>query len=225
MKRITCSFVVTLLFALFFGCATGGLTSSRESGVGPIKMNAPYANTVQYCGYISKKVNPDGVYKGKKAYYLYFWVPAVIEEVGVAMYSPADKEPGKDNFRSSNFESDYKADKEKFFDTFIALEKMSIFDPSKIQNGGSVMSLLVENDDSSEMKKNPGGQKYNSLLRHTSDTSSPLKALVRGVYRITLTSFRGDVEGSFIATVGTNIPGVKIASNLQDLHKLVNDAK
>nr|WP_232011707.1 LipL32 family surface lipoprotein [Moritella yayanosii] len=62
---------------------------------------------------------------------------------------------------------------------------------------------------------NPSGSSYNSLLRQVSEVSSPTKALVRGVYRISFTSFRSAIEGSFEATIDTNVPGVNIAASLE----------
>ncbi|WP_028972816.1 LipL32 family surface lipoprotein [Spirochaeta cellobiosiphila] len=214
--------ILTITTFLAVGCSTSGLTSSITKGVGPLTVHAPYANMTNFYGYVASDVKADGEYKGKDSYYLYFWVPAVIDEVGVAMYSPADQVPSEGDYKSAIFDSAYEKDSEAFFDTFIALEKMDIFDPEKIKDGGSVVSELATNDDSGEMPKNPAGQSYNSLLRHKSDAGSPLKALTRGVYRIAFTSFRGDIEGSFTAQVGTNIPGVVIASSLEELHKAVN---
>lgn len=140
------------------------------------------------------------------------------------MYSPADKEPAEGDFKHGLYEELIAADKKDFFDTYLVLEKMDIFAPEKIIEGGTAISVLATNDDSSEMPKNPAGRTYNSLLRHTSEASDPLKALTRGVYRISFTSFRGNVEGSYLANVGTNVPGVIIASSLEELHELVNAA-
>ena len=75
------------------------------------------------------------------------------------------------------------------------------------------------------MPSNPSGASYNSLLRQTSEIGNPSKALVRGVYRVAFTSFRSSVEGSFQATIGTNVPGVVIAPSLDELHTLVNAKK
>lgn len=223
IKRISVFALLALFGAGLNGCAVGGLKSSIQKGIGPIQFRFPYANYVSYYGYVSPSVKPDGKYKGKDAYYLYIWVPAVIDEVGVSMYSPADKAPGDSDFKHAYFEEGFSKNAEAFFDTYLALEKLDIMDPAQIQAGGKVVSLLQVNDDSSELPPNPSGSSYNSLLRHESEVSNPLKALVRGVYRITFTSFRGQVEGSYIATVGTNVPGVKVAASLEELHKLVNE--
>ena len=225
MKKTLRSVLLFVLPFIVTACFGGGsfvLKSSVMKGVGPLKARLPYANTVNYFGYISPSVQPDGKYKGKDAFYLYFWVPAVIDEVGVSMYSPADRKPGGKDFKQKSYDELVAKNPKKYFDTYLALEKLNIFNPEKIKNGGSVMSKLAYNDDTSEIPANPGGMKYNSLLRHRSVASNPMKALVRGVYRITFTSFRGAVEGSYIATVGTNVPGVKIAASLEELDSLVN---
>lgn len=218
------------LFALvlvFLSSCSGfySLKSSHSGGFGPFKGQAPYSSVEKYYGFISPSSKPDGIYKGKNAYYLYFWVPAAIDEVGIGMYSPSTDMPGGSDFTGPKFKESYNADKKSYFDTFVALERIAIIDAAKIKDGNGAGQLLGENDDTSEIPANPGGQKYNSVLRVKTDTSNPTKALVRSVYRITFTSFRGNVKGSFVAQVGTNIPGVKIASSLSELHKLVNETK
>ena len=202
------------------------LKSSNAKNIGPIKGRAPYTSVEKYYGFIDPAATPDGNYKGKKAYYLYFWVPAAIDEVGVAMYSPVTDKPGKSDFVGPKYEANYAKDSKSFFDTYVVLERMAVIDPTKIKDAASApCQLLDENDDTSEIDANPAGQQYNSVLRVKTSTDNPTKALVRSVYRITFTSFRGDVKGSFLAQVGTNIPGVKVASSLAELHKLVNEAK
>jgi predicted small secreted protein len=202
------------------------LKSSNSKTVMGKTVNAPYANVVNYFGYVAPEVKPAGNYKGKDAYYLYVWVPAVIDELGVSMYSPVDAKPGSGDFVHPAFESNFKKDPNAFFDTFLALDRMVILDAAKIKDGASAAVMpLGTNDDTSEIPANPAGRQYNSLLRAISDTKSPTKALVRSVYRITFTSFRGNVKGSYLVQVGTNVPGVKIAASLDELHKIVNEAK
>lgn len=228
MRRKLAMFAILVLSLLMItqtAFAGSELKSSIVKGFGPVKAAVPYLNTVNYFGYIAKDTKPDGKFKGKDAFYIYVWVPVIIDEIGISMYSPADMEPAKGDFKHPLFDKDMARDPKRFFDTFIALERMAIIEPEKIKDGGKPFSMLAENDDSGEMHPLPSGSKYNSLLRHVSTPKDPLKALVRGVYRITFTSFRGNVEGSFIATVGTNIPGVIIAPTLQDLHKLVAEQK
>lgn len=211
-----------LLLLSLVGCASKGLKSSKETGFMFLKAKIPYANYVDYYGFISPKTRPDGRYKNKDAYYLYVWVPGVIDELGISMYSPADKTPKNLDFKHKSFDKNFAKNNKDFFDTYLVLEKLKVKGPNSIQKGGPVLSLLKTNDDSREMEKNPSGRNYNSLLRHISEARNPLKALTRGVYRIGFTSFRGAVRGSYIATVGSNIPGVKMASNLLELHKMVN---
>ena len=215
--------VATTLSACSFGPA---LTSSNSTNIaGFYEVKAPYTSYTSYFGYVEQGTAPQGKYKGKDAYYLYLWVPAVIDEIGVSMVSPATNTPSESDFVSELYTEVAEANADKFFDTYIVLDRLKIVEPTAINKGGDVLQTLTSNDDSSELEANPSGSKYNSLLRHVSDTSNPTKALVRGVYRISFTSFRSAIEGSFEATVGTNIPGVKIAPTLEALHELVNAAE
>ncbi|WP_105173073.1 LipL32 family surface lipoprotein [Pseudoalteromonas sp. T1lg24] len=207
-------------------CMSGtgpALKSSVTQGVAGVEARLPYANYTNYFGYVDASVKPEGKYKNKDAYYLYAWVPAAVDEIGVSMVSPATSTPSDSDFVNVNYTNNFENDSKTYFDTYIVLDRMDIIDPAKIKNGGKSLQTLTYNDDSSELPQNPGGQSYNSLLRQTSDINNPTKALVRGVYRISFTSFRSAIEGSFEATVGTNVPGVKIAASLDELHKLVNE--
>lgn len=219
------AFALALASSLTACISTGpALTSSNTQSVAGVEVHAPYLNYTNYFGYVDAKSKPQGKYKGKDAYYLYAWVPAVVDEIGVSMISPATSTPSKGDFKSETFIANEENTADKFFDTYIVLDRLAIIDPAKISQGGNVLSTLTYNDDSSELPANPSGSTYNSLLRQVSEVSSPTKALVRGVYRISFTSFRSAIEGSFEATVGTNVPGVKIAASLEELHALVNVA-
>ncbi len=225
MKNLSKVMLVCASFVLctgFLGGDENNLNSSKSKGFGPMKVSLPYVNYNKYFGYVDKDVKPEGKYKDKDAYYLYVWVPAAIDELGISMVSPATNKPGKGDFVHEYFNKGMKKDKKAFFDTYLVLDRMDVTDAKKIKSGGKVLQTLQTNDDSSELPKNPGGRKYNSLLRHESQVSSPTKALVRGLYRITFTSFRGAVSGSYMATLGSNVPGIKIASSLEKLDELVN---
>ncbi len=199
------------------------LKSSNSQSVAGVEARLPYANYTNYFGYVDESSTPQGKYKGKDAYYLYAWVPAAVDEIGVSMISPAANKPSDSDFVNESFTKNNEKNPNKFFDTYMVLDRLDILDSAKIKKGGKSLQTLTYNDDSSELSANPGGQSYNSLLRQVSDISNPTEALVRGVYRISFTSFRSAIEGSFEATVGTNVPGVKIASSLEELHKLVNE--
>lgn len=224
MKFINTILVAVFVFVFCTGFGLGGnkLKSSKKVKKGPIEISAPYAKYSKYFGYVDASVKPDGKYKNKDAYYLYVWVPAAADEIGISMVSPAKAKPKKKDFVHAKFKAGVKKDKKAYFDTYIVLDRMNVVDPKKIKNGGEVLATLEYNDDSRELPKNPGGQKYNSLLRHVSDVGSPTKAIVRGLYRISFTSFRGKVSGSYLATLGTNIPGIKMSDSLEELHGLVN---
>ena len=224
ISRLVLPFVTAAVLA---GCSATGphLKSSVSEGVAGIEARLPYANYSNYFGYVDSSVQPEGKYKGKDTYYLYAWVPAAVDEIGVSMISPAVSTPEGADFKHANYTPGMQKDAEKFFDTYIVFDRLNIIDNTKIKNGGKVLQNLGRNDDTSELPANPSGANYNSLLRKTTSMNNASEALVRGVYRISFTSFRSNVEGSFEATIGTNVPGVKIAASLEELHELVNGNK
>lgn len=224
LKKLAIAVAVLAAFAITScGSQLYKIDSDNKKEVMGKTIRLPYANVVNYFGYVSADVKPQGKYKGKDAYYLYMWVPAVIDELGVAMYSPCDIKPGKSDFVHPAFDANFKKDAKAFFDTYLAVDRLVILDAAKIKDGAKATVMPLDlNDDTSEIPANPGGQSYNSLIRIKTDVKNPAKALVRSVYRITFTSFRGNVTGSYLTQVGTNIPGVKIAASLEELDKIVN---
>ena len=201
------------------------LTSNKKTGFGFASVRAPYVNDVNYFGYIDENAKPDAVVKGKNAFYLYMWVPAAADEIGIRMISPVGDlaKPEADDFIHPNYAAASKADPEQWFDTWIRVERMNVIDPAKINTVGSVINVLDEDDDGDDTYDEKRHAEYNSLVRIETELNSPTKALVRGLYRITLTTFKkGDVAGSFIATVGSNIPGIMVAESADKLHTIVN---
>jgi len=197
-------------------------------------MRVPYTDVNSYYGYAKPGTKPDAVVDGKKFSYIYVWVPAVAPEIGVKMLSPVPEgmAPEKDeagkylDFISSTWEAN-KDEKTKFFDTYITFERSAIINPADI--AGKYKSTkwfkLASNDDDSSLPANPSGSNYNSLLRHVSEASDPLKAITRGLYRVGFTTYkRGEVQGSFLAQVGSPvaIPGVVIDSDIKALVAKVN---
>ena len=121
------------------------------------------------------------------------------------------------------YKKKHKADKDKWFDTWIRVERMKVTDPADIKTATQSLQVLDEDDDGDNTYEEKRHAKYNSLTRIKTTVGSPTKALVRGLYRVTFTTYkRGKVEGSFVATLGSNIPGLKMAVSLQELHKMVN---
>ena len=203
----------------------GKFGSSTEKTVGPKTVRVPYTDVISYLGY-SEKGSEDEIIDGKKFTFIYVWIPAVAPELGVRMMSPVDGYSPKKAAQAANFEAN-KASKD-FFDTYVTLEKSSITSADKIsaENAKSATwTKLASNDDSSEMPSNPSGSSYNSLLRYKSNTSSPLKSLTKGLYRIGFTTYKtGEVQGTFVAEIGSPIklPGVVIA---KDLNKIIEATK
>lgn len=215
MKALAKTTLLVGLGLLISSCSSPNLTSSNSMALG--LMEAPYANYVEYYGYVDPDAKPDGTYEGKDAHYLYVWVPAAIDEIGVSMKSPAKSEPTDGDFVQANYQKGMEENPKAWFDTYLVLERMKATSVSDISAGAGVRIELEKDDDSVEMPANPEGNTYNSLLRVQSSETP----LVRGLYRITFTSFRGEVEGNFIAHIGTNVPGVKIAESAEKLKEMV----
>jgi len=202
------------------------LTSSMTKRVGFTKVSVPYANTVEYFGYIDADVKPDAVINDKDAYFIYMWVPGAIDELGVRMISPVGDlaKPEDGDFVQDNFSKKFSEDDKTWFDTWLRVERMDVVDPSNIKKAKEAIQVLDEDDDGDDTYEEKRHSEYNSLVRIKTELGSPTKALVRGLYRISLTTFkRGKVEGSFVTTIGSNVPGVKLATSLEELDKLVND--
>lgn len=192
--------------------------SSIEKKVGPVKKRVPYLDVISYLGHASPGTENE-VKDGKKFYYIYLWVPAVAPELGLRMVSPAGNSKTKNPIMGAGYEEN-KGSKD-FFDTYITLERSSVFLKDGIaDSANATWTTLKKNDDSSEMPKQPSGRKYNSLLRYESKVGDPLKALTKGLYRIGFTSYKkGEVNGTFLAQVGSpvKLPGIVMSNTIEGL--------
>ncbi len=191
------------------------------------EIRVPYTDLVSYYGYIVPGAVPDETRDGKKFYYLYLWIPAVAPELGIRMISPIPEgmKASETDFIGVDYAANA-AENKNYFDTWITLERAEgITSADDILNGKTATwNSFGVNDDSGEMPAQPSGSKYNSLMRITSETGNPAKALVVGLYRIGFTTYKvGEVQGGFLAQVGApvKLPGVGISANLEDLQKLV----
>ena len=215
------------------GCATGGLGSfgadmgKQSSPMGDVRV--PYTDTITYYGYVAPGGKPDEVSNGKNMFYLYLWVPAVAPEIGIRMASPVKPfglKPEEKDFVASDFTAN--AESADYFDTWVRFERcLAAINPEDITKPCEKWVTFDQNDDSGELPAQPSGSKYNSVLRITSTPSDPLKALLRGMYRIGFTTFKvGDVKGTFVAQVGApvKLPGTAIARNPTDLAAAVAKA-
>ena len=203
-----------------------GADMGKKSVMGK-DVRVPYTDIITYYGYVKPGTKPDEERGGKKYYYVYIWIPAAAPEIGVRMASPVDKmTPEKEDIVSADYTANA-AEKTKYFDTWISLERAEgITGAADIAKGKTASwNTYDQNDDSSEMPAQPSGSKYNSLMRITSEVSNPKKALVAGLYRIGFTTYKtGEVEGSFVAQIGApvKLPGVKIAQTIDQLIEAVN---
>lgn len=207
------------------GLPSFGADLGKQTGpMGDIRV--PYTSMANYFGYVQPGAQPDEMKDGKKMYYLYLWVPVVAPEIGVRMVSPVASlaKPEQKDFIDPAFTANAQ-DATNYFDTWVRVERcLTAINPEDITKPCDQWTNFGDNDDSAELPANPGGQKYNSVLRMVSTPDDPLKALVRGMYRIGFTTYKvGEVQGSFLAQVGAPIelPGTAIAKTTEELHKLV----
>jgi len=196
--------------------------SSVEKKIGPKTIKVPYTDVISYLGYASSG-NEDEIVDGKKFHYIYLWIPAVAPELGVRMLSPVAKTKIKGAISSEAYTEN--ASSNDYFDTYITLERSTIFKKEDITVAAAksaTWTKLDSNDDSSEMPKQPSGRSYNSLLRYKSEVGSPTKALTAGLYRIGFTTYKtGEVKGTFLAEVAApvKLPGVVMAKTIEALKK------
>jgi hypothetical protein len=208
--------------ALSAACGGGLPSFGADLGVqsGPMgEIRVPYTSVISYFGYVEPGAAGDEVVDGKKMFYLYLWVPIVAPEIGVRMISPVANlaTPAEADFVDAAFKEKGATDTTNYFDTWVRLERcVDIINPEDIEKPCGSWARFGDNDDTGELPAQPSGSKYNSLMRHTSDVNDPLKALVRGLYRIGFTTYKvGEVQGSFLAQVGApiDLPGTVIARN------------
>ncbi|MFY7740029.1 MAG: LipL32 family surface lipoprotein [Flavobacterium sp.] len=226
MKKNLLAIVITLgMFSIANGQKLDkfGADLGKKSVMGK-EIRAPYTDLTSYFGYIKPGSKPDEVKGGKKMYYIYVWIPVAAPEIGIRMISPAPesvKATDKD-YVSADFTAN-SSDTSNFFDTWVTFERAEgILKLEDVATKAKTAkwNTIESNDDSSEMPAQPSGSKYNSLMRITSDTSNPSKAIVMGLYRIGFTTYKtGEVQGSFLAQLGAPIklPGVAIAVKPEDL--------
>ncbi|MDA3930519.1 MAG: LipL32 family surface lipoprotein [Prolixibacteraceae bacterium] len=203
----------------------GKFGSSISKKVGPTTIRLPYSDVISYMDY-AEPGNEDEIKKGKKFYYIYIWIPAVIPELGVRMLSPV----GSNNVSGAIQTEAYLKNKDSkdYFDTYITIEKSLIFNsdnvtPEKV--AATTWLTLKHNDDSREMPPLPNRKKYNSLFRYKSEIGEPLKALSVGLYRIGFTTYKtGEVKGTFLAEVASTVKlkDVVMARTLEELISKMN---
>lgn len=224
MKKLLLSiFVVAGATAFSQKLDKFGADLGKKSVLGK-EIRLPYTDVTNYFGYIKPGAAPDEVKNGKKMYYLYVWIPVAAPEIGIRMISPAP-----DNIKTTAkdyISPDYTAnasDKTNFFDTWISFERADgIFKLEDVASKAKTAkwTSIETNDDSSEMPAQPSGNKYNSLMRITSEVSNPTKSLVVGLYRIGFTTYKtGEVQGSFLAQLAApiNLPGVAVSTKPEEL--------
>ena len=225
LKRVVLGAVCLVSMAMAGGLPQFGAEFGKKSNPipGMADIRIPYTEMISYYGYIKPGTAPDATVDGKKMYFLYVWIPIVAPEIGIRMVSPGNTydKPKKPDFVAKNW-ADGEKDK-TCFDTWIQWERAAtVLNPEDIATKGASTTWIKfdSNDDNGDLPTNCNGHKFNSLMRIVSNPNDPLKALVRGLYRIDFTTYKvGEVQGSFLAQVGApiKIPGVIVAQTLEEM--------
>ena len=229
MKKFILFFALTLLFSTAIKSQDLGSFGSdlEKKTVFGKEIRIPYTDLISFYGFMKPGMTPDEEKGGKKYFYLYLWIPVASPEIGIRMVSPVtDMKPEKGDFVMEEFTAN-QTDKTSYFDTWISFERakdiLTIDDiGTKFQT--TEWTMYGQNDDSGELPKQPSGNRYNSLMRISSDVGNPLKSLVKGLYRIGFTTYKtGDVKGSFVAQIGSvvKLPGMQISRNIDSLKTLL----
>ncbi len=114
-----------------------------------------------------------------------------------------------------------------YFDPWIRFERcLAAVNPEDILKPCAQWAAFGSNDDSSEVPAQPNGTRSNAVLRVKSSSDDPLKALVRGVYRIAIANDKGgEVQGSFIAQIGSpnDLHGLAMGRTPADLARAIGE--
>ncbi len=231
MKKLIFIFILSLIFIKGINAQklpTFDADLGKKSVFGQ-EIRIPYTDVISYFGYIKEGSVPDEERSGKKYYYLYLWIPVAAPEIGIRMISPIPSHlsPGKEDFKMDDYGDNFN-ERKKYFDTWISFERadLVIDDTNFVANAKTATwRMYAQNDDTGELPAQPSGKKYNSMMRISSETSNPTKALVMGLYRIGFTTYKtGEVQGSFLAQIGAvvKLPGIQVAKDLESLKAMMD---
>jgi len=213
------------------GCASlsnafGPPAERPRPTVFPSSGKQPYASTVQYFGYLPSGASPDTAQGEEAAHSLYVWLPNATTELGVRVVSPVvgwtTRQEG--DFADPGF--DAHATDPTGFDPQVRLERcLHAMNPEDLQSRCEEWALLGENDDSQELPpQGEKGPRSNALLRVTSDPDEPLRALIRGLYRVSLWAGKaGTPAGTWWLQLGSarEASGIQLARSREELLQLV----
>lgn len=204
------------------GCAglklprLGGASSDATPEAFPSSRGEPYPVTAAYFGHLA------GGEEGS-ARVLYLWLPREAEELGVRVVSPATgwAQPTESAIVGPGFEPN--AAQAGGFDAQLRLERcLDAINPEDLRERCEGWTTLGENDDSTELPEAPapeGGEsagQTNALVRARSVPSEAARAIIRGLYRVTVSVAKeGQGSGTFWVQVGASrrMPKIQIAES------------
>lgn len=186
---------LTIAALLFAGCGLklGGPITAEPSRFPSSDGRTPYASTRAWFGHLSSETAPDTAEGDAPLRYLYVWLPNAAPELGVRVVSPAAgwATPAADDLQGPGF-ADHAA-APAGFDPTVTLERcVNAMNPEDLLVACDYWAALGENDDSTELPPPPESkEKTNALVRVTSEPDEPLRALIRGLYRVGVWSAKG----------------------------------
>lgn len=189
----------------------------------------PYVTLAGYFGHTMPGATPDEVQGRSKLHYVHLWLPGATDELGVRLISPVGRwarpRPAGDVVDPAYLAN---RDSEVHFDPSLRLERcVGAVDPADIGRPCAGWVTLGDNDDSDELPAQPSGAATNALLRVGRMGDDPAKVLVRGLYRVGITTAKpGDVQGTWLLQVGTSadLPALTLARDTGALAKHISAA-
>ena len=161
----------------------------------------PYDHVAGYFDAILNDQPADSTDGKHNFYFLYFYVPVEVNEIGIRLISPvpayASPQPG--DFETDAYESRKK--QETYFNPGFVLEQRIVMN---VESKEEITWVPIgKNNDSDELLAQPNGKHTNALLR-VHDTVYPA-----GIYRVRFFSeMDKDISASYLIQAGT-VPAIK----------------
>lgn len=190
---------LTIAALLLTGCGLkfGAPATANPSRFPSSDGQTPYPATRSWFGHLAADAQPDTAAEEPPLRYLYVWLPNAAPELGVRVVSPVVgwTVPSADDLQAPGYAEH--AAEGVGFDPQVTLERcVNAMNPEDLLVPCEYWAALGENDDSGELPPPPESTaKIQALLRVTSEPDEPLRALIRGLYRVGVWSAKGTPPG------------------------------
>ena len=167
----------------------------------------PYMSQVGYFGHVGT-AQPSRMEAGQAKNDIYLWLPTSTPELGVRFLSQVNGH-AKPNAARDTVEEAFSSNSsdKAHFDPAIAVSRcLAALELGDVTKPCPQWVDLGDNDDSPEMPADADGKYTNSLVRIATHLDDPLKALVRGLYRVTFTAAKGSqLQGNYVMQLGAPV--------------------